>query len=227
MILRKARQLAASILIVIAGMLPITSYAFDADETPLLAVGPALITNTDGLVLSVNGQRIIYDSQTITAIENSSSSDTGFAGIELIQAGDYLVVAGELMGPGTSLATTIVVLDEVYTDGASPTYLRVIVDAISSDGYAFSDATSVDYTGTLYSNELAGLAVGDVVEFSGVNSEGVLVALEGYLGDRDGGAVIDSNILGQRHSGIRGQRHSGLRGQRHSGVRGQRHSGLR
>ena len=182
----------------IASFASIASNAFEGLDVPLVAIGEADVSSLGTYSLSVNGQKFVFDDHTVTAIENSTKSGNGPSGARLIRDGDYVAVSGELMDPGVTLATTIIILDEAYVDGASPTYVRAIIDGVDSSGYAYSRDSAVDYTASLY--ETQSIQPGDVVEFEGVSVEGVMLAT--------------STLSGQRSSGLRGQRSSGLRGQR-------------
>jgi hypothetical protein len=205
----------------------IAGYSTNIDSTigelPLIAVGPSkIISLNNEAILTVNGQHIVFDAQTITPNDS-------------IQAGDYLAVYGETIEPGLSLATEVLLIDESYVEGASITFLRAIIDRASSDGVVYSNASVIDYTGTLHIDDLAQVGPGLIVEVSGVSYGNLLVADEGHLLDGYESSTVaqethnslDSIIKGQRGSSLRGQRGSSLRGQRGSSLRGQRGSSIR
>ncbi len=190
------------------------------DDLPLVAIGPVSYKDSR---LTVNGQAIIRDGETTIEAEDGSPHAR-------LRQGDYVAVTGDLMEPGRALATAIVVLDEEYVEGASPTYLRAIIESTSSSGVAYSAGSQVDFTPSLFQTELANIAQGDIAEFIGFNSDQLLVATEGGLVDTDGSmnaGLLGSSVQGIRTSGTRGIRTSGTRGIRTSGTRGIRTSGTR
>ena len=198
----------------------ISNAAYNPDDLPLVAMGPA---DVSGATLSVNDQRILYDGQTVTVIQAINAEGvletTNTIGVTRISDGDYVAIAGELIEPGVTLATAIIVLAEEYTEGASQTYVRSIISATDDAGFAFSGDSAIDYNGTLHTDELGALSPGDVVEFVGTETENVFVANTGNLAGRTGGASVDSNLTGIRAGGsLRGIRAGGsLRGIRAGG----------
>ena len=189
-------------------------------EIPLVALGPAAFKEGR---LTVNGQIIVRDNHTEIATENESASTR-------IRQGDYLAVAGDLMGSGRSLATTILILDEDYVDGSSPTYLRAQIDSASSTGKAYSSESVIDLGPSLFQTNISGLGRGDIAEFSGISVDGLLIASETSLVER-GQSITSGRLLssvrGARGTGVRGARGTGVRGARGTGVRGARGTGVR
>ena len=197
----------------------IAGYSTNLDSTigdpPLIAVGPSkIISLNNEAILTINGQHIVFDAQTVTA--NYS-----------IQDGDYLAVYGETIEPGVSLATEVLLIDKLYVEGTSNTFLRAIIDRTSSDGFVYSGASVIDYTGTLHNDDLAQVGSGNIVEISGVSYGNLLVADEGHLLNGYESSTVAQNSHNRLDSIISGQRGSSLRGQRGSSLRGQRGSSVR
>ena len=189
-------------------------------EIPLVAIGPASYSDSK---LTVNGQIIVRDGQ--TTIESESGPRPS-----RVRQGAYVAVAGDVLEPGKALATSIVVLDEEYVDGASPTYLRAMIDNITSSGLAYSANTTVDITPSLFQPEIANIANGDLVEFTGFNSNDLMVATNGLmLGNTTSisSGRLGSEVAAIRGSGARAIRGSGARAIRGSGARAIRGSGAR
>jgi hypothetical protein len=197
-------------------------------ELPLVAMGPAVYSDSK---LTVNGQTIIRDGQTTIAAEDGARPSR-------IRQGDYIAVTGDIMESGISLATTILVLNEEYVDGASPTYLRAIIDDVSDSGIARSANSQVDFTPSLSQTDLTNISSGNVVEFVGFNANDLMVATttvslgttpamnDGRLGSSVT-AIRGSGVRAIRGSGVRAIRGSGVRAIRGSGVRAIRGSGVR
>ena len=175
-----------------------------AEDLPLGAMGPASFK--DGK-LHVNGQTIIRDKQ--TSVENESKG-----GSTRISQGDYVAIAGDVINSGKALATSIIILDEDYVDGASPTYLRVLIDNVSDTGRAYSADSAIDFSPSLFQDGATSISSGETAEFSGISIDGLLVADQAAMINRS--STVTSGRLA---SSVRGQRASGVRGQRASGVR--------
>ena len=193
-------------------------------DIPVLAIGAVSDIDAAASSIVVNGQNILIDST--TAISGRSE-----AGYELA-LGDYVIVAGELIEAGTSLATVVLYLDESYVPGVSPAHVRAIVEAVNAEtGIAISGNTTIDQNGL--AGQIDSVVTGDVVEFSGYAYGQHFVAVEASVSEIEFAGiyvVIDSSLSslnGLRGSGVRGLRGSGVRGLRGSGVRGLRGSGVR
>ena len=218
----------AAISAVSANLAYASSNSLEEDMIPLIAIGPAYLEKVAGYrTLSVNGQEIIIDSQTQMMTRSGPSSDLALSKASKIDSGDYIEVYGEPVDVGLALGTIIVIRDEPYVDGASETYLAAIVGSTGTNGFAYSNGSTIDLTAALYGQAAQGIAEGDIVELYGTNVGNTLLASEANGVGRDISAAY-SRLTGQRASGtLRGQRASGtLRGQRASGtLRGQRASG--
>ena len=191
------------------------------DELPLVALGQ--LSHKDGAI-EVNGQKIIRDSATIVAKESDGRTAR-------LRQGDYVAVAGDVVEPGKSLATSIIILNEEYVDGASPTYVRAEIDRATSDGFAYSANSKIDLTPSMHEGgSSSGFSTGDIAEFSGISVDGLLLASAATSLTRSASVTsgrLGSSVRGIRGSGVRGIRGSGVRGIRGSGVRGIRGSGVR
>ena len=204
------------------------------DEPPLVAIGSAKVINLNSQnLVTVNGQKVVIDDQTIVFASHSYPRETNTViGKEALRDGDYLYVFGELVQAGILLATNVYVSDEQYVDGVSRTYMKAILDrATTSVGIAYSGNSIIDYTAALHNDDLSALENDHAIELLGTSygshffaDSGRIIDTKDTAGDSSG---IASYVLGQRGSGIRGQRGSGIRGQRGSGIRGQRGSGIR
>ena len=125
---------------------------------PLLAVGPASKVDGTSSSFSVNGLVIFFDGVTETV---GSKQD-----ISSISEGDYLAVAGEIVDSGTGLATIVYTLTEPYSPGASPAYVRTILEKVNpASGSASAGGSTIDYQGSLYDAALSEIASGDEAEF--------------------------------------------------------------
>jgi hypothetical protein len=173
-----------------------------SDDVPLLAIGAiSSVDDSLGHVI-VNGQTIIFDSQTI--VEGSDATTAGLAGIRQLTVGDHVAIAGEIVDPGTSLATLVLQLEESYVAGDSPAYLRAIIDEISpSTAIAESGSSIID----LSSASPEELSLGTEAEFFGFAYDNTFVA------------SASASVQRIRGSGVRRIRGSGVRRIRGSGVR--------
>ena len=152
------------------------------DEAPLVALGPAVISDATGTVkLSINGQDIVFDAATLTSTESGSTEAPGYDGVELLNSGQYVAVFGDNIEPGASLATDIIILEDTFVEGASKAYVQAIINDVTSAGYAFSDETTIDFTGTLYDGALQNLSAGDIVSVLGTSANGVIIATSGVI----------------------------------------------
>ncbi len=221
----------AAISAVSANLAYASSNSLEEDMIPLIAIGPAYLEKVAGYrTLSVNGQEIIIDSQTQMMTRSGPSSDLALSKASKIDSGDYIEVYGEPVDVGLALGTIIVIRDEPYVDGASETYLAAIVGSTGTNGFAYSNGSTIDLTAALYGQAAQGIAEGDIVELYGTNVGNTLLASEANGVGRDISAAY-SQLTGIRgSSGLRGLRgSSGIRGLRgSSGIRGLRgSSGIR
>ena len=194
-------------------------------ESELLAIGAISAIDTEKMTLEVNGQTFIVDPVTETIPNDASTPLKGPAGLLPLAPGDYVAVAGEMMDPGKSLATTIVKFNESYVDGASQAFVRVEVDGVlKQTGYVTSGKSVIDYTAALYEYSLAEVELTAIAEFYGTTLQGAFIATQGRIV-----AIDEENEIGQtaNDSGIRAGRGSGIRAGRGSGIRAGRGSGIR
>jgi hypothetical protein len=206
---------------------PSSAQASDS-ESPLIALGPITALDTLNGSISINGQVIIFDDQTVTGTTESIAF--GLGGTSLLSAGDYVIVTGELMDPGLSLATDVLLLDEAYVAGDSEAYLRVLTDQNNStEGKVYSGDTTIDYSPALYSNSLDQWVEGTEVEFYGNAYENYFLAVDALAANESSQtqAIRGSGVRAIRGSGVRAIRGSGVRAIRGSGVRAIRGSGVR
>ena len=223
------------------------------DDIPLIAIGPISKIDLASNTITVNGQRLIFDSQTSTHTDGSSSQ--GIAGLALLNTTDYVQIGGDVMDPGLSLATSVEVLNESYVEGSSAAYVRAIIGKhASSIGHAYSGQSVIDYTSALSTSLLSNFSENDVVEFAGTSVGGTFLASSttsisenyscvtagrgsgtragrgsGTRAGRGSGTRADdeSGVLAGRGSGTRAGRGSGTRAGRGSGTRAGRGSGTR
>ncbi len=181
------------------------------DDIPLLAVGPISNIDAENNTFSINGQLFITDAQTEVADQTS--------------VGDYVAVGGEIMNPGISLATTVVAIDDDYIAGASPAYIRVIIENIEPAlARATSGASKLDYSASLHADVT--ISQNEEVEFFGsaFGDHFFAFTVTTHSTTPSNG---QSNLQNIRGSGLRNIRGSGLRNIRGSGLRNIRGSGLR
>ena len=184
----------------------------EADDVPMLAIGPVSSISAEDQAISVNGQTFSIDS--ITEFDGTTLSE--------LSQGDYVAVGGELMDAGQSLATVVLALDESYAAGSSVSYLRVISGDNNSSLASFSSGESVvDYSGAVAQAGLGGLETGSEVELFGSSYGDLFVANDATIL----GSAYETNRI--RGSGGRRIRGSGGRRIRGSGGRRIRGSGGR
>jgi hypothetical protein len=221
-----AKHLRSFIILLLLGFSPLAvsgihqtnSETIDYD-IPLLAIGPISNIDAENGSILVNGQLFITDSQ--TKISNQTA------------VGDYVAVGGEIMHPGVSLATEVITLDDAYTAGASPAYIRAIIENNDpSLALATSGISKLDYSAALHADVL--ISQNEEVEFIGhAFGNSFFASAVTILGTASAGGQSDlQNIRGSglrniRGSGLRNIRGSGLRNIRGSGLRNIRGSGLR
>jgi hypothetical protein len=221
------------------------------EPLPILAIGPITEITGKNSAIGLLGQQIVFDDQTITITtsfdeDSESIAANGQEGINSLLIGDYVVVAGENMAAGESLGTVVIRLSTTFVNGASPVYLRTMLDSVlPAIGSASSGTTKIDYSGALHDDALAQISNGSIVEYLGYTSasdSATLIATYGNnisetqgihgsgLRNADGGAtqgIHGSGLRGIHGSGLRGIHGSGLRGIHGSGLRGIHGSGLR
>jgi hypothetical protein len=209
-------------------------YEYSFDELPLLAVGPISEVSTDGNIVEVLGQSVIIDDKTtfITFDLNGAlvSIDEGVKNLDYFNKGDYIAVAGDLIDPGLQLGTILIKLPRRFIDGASPVYVRAILDSVDlSVGRASSGNTLIDVTATLHNTRNLSTQSGNVVEYFGYTYANYqsLVATSGNIVETIKQDSLASQQAGTSGSGLRGSSGSGLRGSSGSGLRGSSGSGLR
>jgi hypothetical protein len=196
------------------------------EPLPIVAIGPISRIARDDNSIALLGQNIVFDDQTVTILTNDDGPESlvaaGRNGLESLQDGDYVVVAGENMDSGESLGTVVIQLSTTFVNGSSPVYLRTIVDSIlPAIGGASSGATNIDFSGALHDDALAQVPNGSIVEYFGYTSGSDSTKLFATYG---GDVSAEQGISG---SGLRGISGSGLRGISGSGLRGISGSGLR
>jgi hypothetical protein len=144
------------------------------EPVPLTVVGQiSSVSEHSPISIIVNGQVVNLDSvSTVISIKDGDvNASTGEDVNNLLKVGDYVAVAGELVDPGFQLATYIVQLTESYTAGASPIYIRAILDSDSTSiGLVYSGATIIDQSNALYNEQLANVESGQVVEYFGYST---------------------------------------------------------
>jgi hypothetical protein len=195
------------------------------DETPLLVIGQISNIHLDTNTLTINGQSILLDSQTTT--ESSGGVSYGLAGLNKLFIGDHVAVSGELMDPGLSLATTIIIFDDSYAAGDSTAYLRAIIDSFdASTATAKSGSSSIELSSTEASNISAG---SEIEVFGSAYGTTFIANTLSNLSNTEAGllAIRGSGVRAIRGSGVRAIRGSGVRAIRGSGVRAIRGSGVR
>jgi len=191
------------------------------EEPPLIAVGPLASFAEDGVSLQVNSQSFYLDEESLVLDSEGN--------LESVSIGDYIAINGDLVSPGASYASTVVILDESYVPGSSPEYLRVIISSVDhATGVASSGNTIIDFNGALHNASLSAISEGDIAQFYGTAHSEVIWALSAGVDVNTTGTTDSNNtVAGLRGSGVRGLRGSGVRGLRGSGVRGLRGSGVR
>jgi hypothetical protein len=186
-------------------------------ETPLLAIGQVTTIDTTNNTAQVNGQTILLDSQS----QVTSTSNISY-GIGALEIGDHVAVSGDLVDPGFSLATNIIVFDDTYVAGDSSAYARVLIDSLDeSIAKATSGSTSIDLVNVDSSEVLAGI---ELEAFGSAYGNTFSAESISILSLADEG---ESNLQKIRASGVRKIRASGVRKIRASGVRKIRASGVR
>jgi len=189
---------------------------------PLVALGPiSSIDNASGTI-QILGQVVQVDSVTRTIIiEGKLDTASGLSGLALLSAGDYIAVAGEVMDPGQHLGTVLVRMPTPYVEGATPVYVRTIVESVEHEiAHVSAGDTSINFGAALYDGVLLNLDQGSVVEFFGTT------AADHTTVNATAGNII-SGATGLKGSGVRGLKGSGVRGLKGSGVRGLKGSGVR
>ena len=132
----------------------------------LEALGEVQSIDTAKGFLVVAGQRIAISRQTKFLIDQKEVDLA--KGFSAIRVGDDLAVTGELDAP----ATTINRLSESYVPGSTPVYVKGIVSAIDGlVGTAKIDTLTIDFTPAMSSPAFQKLAVGDIVEVTGVRPQ--------------------------------------------------------
>ncbi len=197
---------------------------------PLVALGPiSSIDNASGTI-QILGQVVQVDSVTRTIIiEGKLDTASGLSGLALLSAGDYIAVAGEVMDPGQHLGTVLVRMPTPYVEGATPVYVRTIVESVEHEiAHVSAGDTSINFGAALYDGVLLNLDQGSVVEFFGTTAADH-TTVNATAGNIISGAtgLKGSGVRGLKGSGVRGLKGSGVRGLKGSGVRGLKGSGVR
>ena len=194
----------------------------DNGDVPLIGVGVVQEIDLENSTVVVNGQKIVVD--LATELQSSDTTHYGYLSLGELKPADYIAVYGEVMDPGLSLATIITVVNSEYSQGASPAYIKAIVnDADASSATANSGSTVIDFSSSLHSMTDTELSGGDIVEFFGTAVDSLVSAT--YVRKTSGQS--SSAVQAIRGSGVRAIRGSGVRAIRGSGVRAIRGSGVR
>jgi hypothetical protein len=144
------------------------------EPLPVVAIGPISKVSAKSNVISVLGQNIILDDQTLTiSIKNGAATPTIHKNsLNSLNEGDYIVVAGEVMDSGNSLGTILIKLATSFVDGSSPVYVRGALSSVSPTiSAANSGKTEIDYSSALYEDGLFDATVGSIVEFFATHRE--------------------------------------------------------
>jgi hypothetical protein len=145
---------------------------FQFEDLPLSAIGTISNISVASGTIKILGQDILIDDQTIFIDLNENSGSPlvskGSAGINSLQEGNYIVIAGEYMDPGRHLGTVVIKVSEHSNAGNSIAYLRSKFVADSGlTGSGKSGNSSVDYTAAMYNPELTTISTNDAVEYFG------------------------------------------------------------
>jgi len=197
---------------------------------PLVALGPVSSIDYASGTIGILGQVVVVDSVTQTLdLEGNLDTANGLAGLTLLSAGDYIAVAGEVMDPGQHLGTVLIRMPTPYVDGATPVYVRTIVESVDQEIANISAGeTSINFGAALYDSALFDVDQGSVVEFVGTTAADYTAvnATSGNIISSANG-LKGSGVRGLKGSGVRGLKGSGVRGLKGSGVRGLKGSGVR
>jgi hypothetical protein len=146
------------------------------EDTPLLAIGQLSSINKEESLIQVNGQLFLLDLESEVETSTGISKDLDEANLSV---GDHVAITGELIEPGLSLSTSVIVFDDTFVAGGSTSYLRAIVGsydtstAIAKSGYSVIELSGISgasievgseievfgsaYGSTFVSNELLAL----------------------------------------------------------------------
>ena len=128
---------------------------------PLLALGPVSSIDKASAAISILGQVVVVDSVTQTVVLGEQlNTANGLSGLMLLNAGDYVAVAGEVMDPGRHLGTVLIRMPTPYIDGATPVYVRTIVESVDREIATVSAGqTLVNFGAALYDGALFDVGV--------------------------------------------------------------------
>jgi hypothetical protein len=141
-----------------------------ASSSPnLLVLGPVSSIDPNAGTVTILGQTIVVTNSTMTvSLEGGQPSiSVGLDKIALTK-NDYVGIGGQLTARGVIIASVIVRLQHAYVAGASPSYIRGIIDKSNNSLATVSIGTlTVDYGSVLYDPEFLAITDGSVVEFIG------------------------------------------------------------
>ncbi|MDH3977676.1 MAG: hypothetical protein OEU86_04120, partial [Gammaproteobacteria bacterium] len=147
----------------------------DFDDLPLVAMGAITEKSIENRTAQILGQDIFFDDFTLVISTEIGSNNliatNGISALEKINPNDYVIIAGELMEEGKSLATTIIVLSEQYETSNSVAYLRALFST-KSNGSVTSGATVVEQGLALDNQDLTKTKRNTAAEYIGFTVDG-------------------------------------------------------
>ncbi|MGI9318047.1 MAG: hypothetical protein ACR2QW_12015 [bacterium] len=183
-------------------------------------MGQVTNINTDENLIEVNGQNLILDSQSL--VESQLGNFNGITGLKYLSIGDHVAVTGDLMDPGVSLASEVIVFEAPYVAGSSESFARVVISSFDTERATVSSGkTQVNLSNIANT----GFTAGEEIEAFGSAFDESFVAQSITIPSDSNSET--SGLVKIRASGSRKIRASGSRKIRASGSRKIRASGSR
>jgi hypothetical protein len=187
-----------------------------SSNTITVAGQTATVTESTQLIDALNGT-----SHTLVSLANSKQS---------LSAGGHVAIAGDVTGPGQSIARFVVLLASAAAPGTSLVYVRGVVERADPLGEEIAIGQlklNLHLANSL--NEGDNPVLGDIVEAVGYSAGlGQLavtdIAKITYL---EADTVNEPSLQGIHGSGLKGIHGSGLKGIHGSGLKGIHGSGLK
>jgi hypothetical protein len=200
-----------------------------AAELVVIGTIESLDRSSDTITVAGQTATVTESTRVIDALNGTSHSPVSFANSkQSLSAGDHVAIAGDVTGPGQSIARFVVRMATAAAPGTSLVYVRGVVEGVDPIGKEIAIGHLNLYVADgldAYNNP----DIGDIVEAVGYSAGVGQLAVVDIAGITypEAGTVNKSSLKGIHGSGLRGIHGSGLKGIHGSGLKGIHGSGLK
>jgi len=205
------------------------SQHLSASELVAIGTVDALDLSTNTLTVAGQSAVISETTQLIDALSGTSSLFNANAKRSL-DIGDHVAIAGDITGPGKSVARFVVLMATAAAPGTSLIYVRGVIEKtdLLRKGLVIGNL-AIDFNVIGNPSERDNLANGDIIEAIGYSAgSGQFTATDlSNLTSIETDSTSHLNLQGIHGSGLKGIHGSGLKGIHGSGLKGIHGSGLK